>query len=299
MHRLPRLVVLTAALVTGALLAPAAGAQPYGYAPLAYSGTLEHDGEPVEGSRSLRFGLFLSSSADTSCLSSTSGACPYWSEQHDGVVVKAGRFSVALGETNIISSSLLSEPALYLGVAVEDAADQWIALGGLQRLLAVPRAARTEQIVPPVGSIIAWHPNLFPQAPALPAGWVRCQGQTLNDPQSPLDGRTIPNLNGQGRFLRGAPSSGALQDDQLETHTHLDSGHTHAFARPRWFYVDDPNGGAMLHPEGQDAAQQFSTTVTGYADLREPVALNGDATVRHGAETRPTNMGVVWIMRVR
>ena len=55
----------------------------------------------------------------------------------------------------------------------------------------------------PVGSIVAWHKS-FANTPALPDNWVQCNGQTLDDPDSPYDGATLPNLNGDGRFLRGS-----------------------------------------------------------------------------------------------
>jgi len=65
----------------------------------------------------------------------------------------------------------------------------------------------TIDAVVPIGSIIAWHKDKT-GVPALPAGWVECNGQTLSNPDSPLDGQDIPNLNGNNRFLRGNNSSG-------------------------------------------------------------------------------------------
>ena len=35
----------------------------------------------------------------------------------------------------------------------------------------------------PIGSIIAWHKS-FSNSPALPDGWVECDGQVLSDPNS-------------------------------------------------------------------------------------------------------------------
>jgi len=62
----------------------------------------------------------------------------------------------------------------------------------------------------PVGCLQAWLKDLS-GVPSLPAGWVECAGQVVNDPASPLHGVTLPDLNGGGgRFLRGAPNSGAL-----------------------------------------------------------------------------------------
>src|SRR5881394_3776492 len=62
----------------------------------------------------------------------------------------------------------------------------------------------------PVGCVSGYLKSL-PNAPALPGTWVECNGQVLNDAQSPLNGQTLPDLNGTGgpqRFLRGASVSG-------------------------------------------------------------------------------------------
>ena len=64
----------------------------------------------------------------------------------------------------------------------------------------------------PIGSITAWAKNLPGVVADLPESWVECNGQVLDDPDSPLDGQTIPKLNGDSdddkRFLRGAATSG-------------------------------------------------------------------------------------------
>jgi hypothetical protein len=71
--------------------------------------------------------------------------------------------------------------------------------------------------VVPVGAVIAWLGDLT-GVPALPDNYVTCSGQTISDPESPLDGVTLPDLNGDQRFLRGADTSGA--DGGTESHTH-------------------------------------------------------------------------------
>jgi len=59
----------------------------------------------------------------------------------------------------------------------------------------------------PVGTVVAWLKNLS-GTPALPDGWAECNGQTVDDADSPYYGQTLPNLNGENRFLRGSSSSG-------------------------------------------------------------------------------------------
>ena len=135
----------------------------------------------------------------------------------------------------------------------------------------------------PVGSIIAWHKS-FPNTPPLPEGWVECNGQRILDTESPYYNLYVPNLNGEGRFLRGSNTSGVNQSDQIRAHDHV----THA-AGPinGQFYLSNDNDayswgqgshnfGAISHPD-----TDFRTGMTG------------------GDETRPINMSVVWIMRIK
>lgn len=78
----------------------------------------------------------------------------------------------------------------------------------------------------PVGSTLAWLKS-FTNTPALPDGYVECNGQTLSDSDSVYNGQTIPDLNGSSgtqRFLRGSTSSGTTGGS--ETHRHAFSGTT-------------------------------------------------------------------------
>jgi len=73
----------------------------------------------------------------------------------------------------------------------------------------------------PVGCIIAFAKSLT-GTPAMPAGYVECNGQTLSDVNSVYNGVVIPNLNGTSettkRFLRGATTSGGTGG--TATHNH-------------------------------------------------------------------------------
>jgi len=75
----------------------------------------------------------------------------------------------------------------------------------------------------PIGGLIAWLKTFVNGTPAqeLIPNYVECNGQVLADGASPLDGMTIPDLNGSSgteRFLRGSTSSGTTGGS--ETHTH-------------------------------------------------------------------------------
>jgi hypothetical protein len=132
----------------------------------------------------------------------------------------------------------------------------------------------------PIGSIIAWHKSLA-GTPSLPDGWVECNGQTLSDLSSPLNTQMIPDLNGGGRFLRGSATSGALQADAFQGHKmkaelqvyarQYGGGDTYASA-PNW-----------------NQAELYSSIVSD--------GVNGAPRIAN--ETRPVNMSVVWIMRVK
>ena len=128
---------------------------------------------------------------------------------------------------------------------------------------------------PPIGSIIAWHKSMA-GTPAIPSGWVECNGQVVSDADSPYNGTAVPALNndagsGQGgRFLRGNSASGIMQSDDFKSHTHQIRDES------------DPSGGGALEEGSWSGAW-----------------LNGLVSETGGPETRPANMSVVWIIRVK
>lgn len=138
----------------------------------------------------------------------------------------------------------------------------------------------------PIGSIIAWHKNLG-GVPSLPDGWVECNGATISDIESPMNGQAVPNLNGAttsssgdasyGRFLRGHTSSGVFQSDV--------SNNIYAIEK------DDADGGARsitIDDDGNWSAWSKTYNSDDRSRFR-----------KHGRETRVTNMSVVWVMRVK
>jgi hypothetical protein len=131
----------------------------------------------------------------------------------------------------------------------------------------------------PIGAIVAWHKSL-PGVPALPANFVQCDGQVLSDASSPMNGQTIPNLNGLGHFLRGAAVSGTVQAQGTKRPTTPFTG--------TGTFTGNTTAGSIVN---------LSETTAG-----TPAALPGvNVTIDGGgdAETRPVNMSVVWIMRVK
>ena len=61
--------------------------------------------------------------------------------------------------------------------------------------------------ISPIGTVLSWLKSYI-NTPALPDGWVECNGQILDEAESVYDGQVIPDLNGDNRFLRGNSTSG-------------------------------------------------------------------------------------------
>lgn len=132
----------------------------------------------------------------------------------------------------------------------------------------------------PLGTIVAWHKN-GGSVGGLPAGWEECDGSP-----SSVNGISIPNLNGgttsrsgdasKGRFLRGHTSSGVFEGDRANN---FRQGQRHA--------DDDGGSGLNVYDDGN---------YSGWFDY-----YYWDDAVRYrndGVENRPSNMSVVWIIRV-
>ena len=90
---------------------------------------------------------------------------------------------------------------------------------------------------------------------------MQCDGQVLNDAESPLNSQNIPNLNGEQRFLRGASGSGGTGGNDAHQHTIFGQGF----------------GG-----------------VTAGSDL-----YTGPASATDTASSLPPYYEVVWVMRVK
>jgi hypothetical protein len=98
-------------------------------------------------------------------------------------------------------------PANLSVIDAEELRNQFNALKALIDALAAQLAAVSGLV--PIGGVIPWFKDT-PGVPALPSQFVERNGQVLNDPESPLDGQTMPDINtGAARFIRGGMNSGA------------------------------------------------------------------------------------------
>lgn len=172
----------------------------------------------------------------------------------------------------------------------------------------------------PVGSIVPFHPDITSPPLPVPEGWVACDGAAISAPQAYEPGGigaglaagslTAPDLNGaaaaglRGRFLRGHGQSGLSEADQFGSHVHAAGnlvtgtagGHTHVAAAALVPGTTNVNKG--------DSDDNLSLTKGSLSFAQAGVAnththtITGDSASAGGAETRPHNYSVVFILRV-
>ena len=74
----------------------------------------------------------------------------------------------------------------------------------------------------PIGSIVGYHVDWASSNGSIPSGWLSCDGSVVDDSDSPLDGQTLPDLNGttdsDSRFIRGNSTSGSTGGDVSHEH---------------------------------------------------------------------------------
>ena len=189
------------------------------------------------------------------------GGTVRWKEIHEDVSVVGGRFSVLLGDRHPFPDApprgplgVLVGRTMYVGVTVDngdrDVADvemrprqaivpvvasRWAvdadhaavadrALAAdhaavADRALAADRAILADRVLGevPVGGVVMFHGD-----PAeLPTNWLLCDGRMVDDPDSPLSGKMVPDL--RGLFVRGASdgSAGGISGgDYVPSHNH-------------------------------------------------------------------------------
>jgi hypothetical protein len=174
-----------------------------------------------------------------------SGTTPLWEEQWTGpnsVQVSDGLFNVMLGSLIPIPQSVISgNGSLWLGITAgtDDEMAPRVQLGSVPfavQALTVPDGSiTTKKFAPgalssgvPVGTVISWW-RASADAP-LPSGeWAIADGSTVTDTDSPLNGKTLPNLT--NRFVMGVAAAdigvaGGANSLDL-SHSHILPAHTH------------------------------------------------------------------------
>lgn len=137
----------------------------------------------------------------------------------------------------------------------------------------------------PIGSVLAWLKD-YTNTPALPYGWVECDGGVLSDGDSVYDGQVIPDLNGGNRFLRGNSTSGGTGGSETASHDHiapvgLESSNMNINAK----YGDTIVGSVTNSTVGRDSSGTGTSTLS--------------KTSTTAPNNKPPYYEVVWIMRVK
>lgn len=211
---------------------------------IAYQGRLaDTAGNPLTDTFPMIFRLYNQSSAGV----------PLWEENWNGpnsVAVSDGLFNVMLGSLTPIPQGVVTGNAnLYLGVTVgsDDEMLPRVQIGSVlyaRQALTVPDGSITaeklaEGAVPPgvpVGSVISWW-RANADTP-LPSGeWMIADGSVVSDPESPLNGKTLPDL--RNRFVMGVSATeigitggtntlNLSHQHLVDNHTHIIPGHAHS-----------------------------------------------------------------------
>lgn len=139
----------------------------------------------------------------------------------------------------------------------------------------------------PIGTILSFAKSLS-GVPTLPSSFVECNGQTLVDANSTLNGTVIPDLNGDNRFLRGAATSGGTGGATSISHDHV----------------------TPILTEYPAINQEFSSTAVTNNDDLVRITTSSSQTASGTAETFsntsdtsvatvPPYYDIVWIMRIK
>lgn len=168
----------------------------------------------------------------------------------------------------------------------------------------------------PVGGIIWWYKGLT-GVPALPSGWVECNGQVLSDAESLLNGQTMPNINTAGRFIRGSATAGTTQSSQNLQHAHTNSVSTglgslntnigvsfsmSGFGGNSW---GQSQSGSPTYQTGLYGASPGYLNVSGALTIGVSQGMIGAPSVvvtvnnSGSSEARPINISMVAIIRVK
>jgi len=158
----------------------------------------------------------------------------------------------------------------------------------------------------PVGSIMAWISRPSDStglhlSEDIPRGWVRCNGTRITEGK--WMGQYTPDLNNAKKFLRGGPDKSERQmedeDTKLVDHEHRTSvaSHSHNYA-DKHLNTDNSDEATLLCGGSYwGTSDEMKTTQETTVDVRVH-GVKYLASKNRNKETRPTNMKVIYIMRV-
>ena len=181
----------------------------------------------------------------------------------------------------------------------------------------------------PLGTILPWvnkpsQDSLHQED--LPLGFALCDGSLITE--GIWVGEPTPDLTRSGKFLRGGNASQVLdmEESMIQDHMHIDSGHSHTdaghthddsghdhpFEDEHYYEGDtewDPDLGGSDQWRHSLPTSTSKTTSSSYANIEISYAsiesstsgMSGVSTeggIQVGEEVRPTNMRVLFIMKV-
>jgi hypothetical protein len=133
----------------------------------------------------------------------------------------------------------------------------------------------------PVGAVIDWY-RPRPTTP-VPLGFLICNGATVADPQSELNGTNVPDLT--DKFVMGV-TPGRLGEKGGRTDIPADGAHAHGGVTAG-FGGYQP--GEINYDRGPGKQDQF--------EMRFKIASDG--THAHGGENRPPYYGLIKLIRIK
>lgn len=250
-----------------------------------FRGHLESGGVPVTSAVTI----------DVRVFDAPSGGAVLWGPETHTVTPAAGEFTLMLGTSSPLTPAVLEGGDAWIALTVEGTA-----LAGRQRLASVPYALRTREAANglPIGGIVPWW-RPTPTTP-VPDGFAICDGSTLSDPDSSLDGATLPNLT--ERVLLGVPldRSGEMGGTPgTQWPTDAAGAHAHTWVTRSGGTWVSGDGRTMiswsdgLGNEGSGEYPIATSTASG------TVVYNTAQAAGHAHSVAPPYAGVVMLMRVR
>ena len=281
------------------------------------------DGAPVaDGAWPVTFRLY----------DAPTGGAALWTEERN-VTTRDGAFRATLGQTAALDPSLFTRP-LWLEIEVNGrkllprqalgtvpfAMTALSVPGGSVSTVMIANLSVTAEKIAdgavteaklapglsvPVGSVVSWWGN----SAAVPTGWKLCDGTSVADNASPLNGTTLPDLRDKfirgtsGNVRTGTPTGGedqhTLTVDQMPAHAHgvTDPGHSHT--------VDAKTTGTEATGRGLTISGDFvdRVLINGVANVGSQRSTTGITIQNSGGgqpfSTLPSYVGLVYIMRVR
>jgi len=211
--------------------------------------------KPLEGNYAITFRIYENAGDQT----------PIWAEHHASVTVIKGNASALLGSTNAMN--LTFDQPRYLGIQVGNDPE----MTPRQKILPSFQASAANKLVVtyanqsrgefgvnnlvPIGGVISFYGD-----PAnLPENWKVCDGSVINDPESPLNGTTLPDM--RAKFVRGEENATRNLESGANTggSDTIDMRHQHSIA----------SDGTHVHSgTAVNAGSHIHTFNTGQADLQ-------------------------------